>query len=319
MTASMREAFFLSVARYAARLPPLAGKTRLFLELLKVLGLRDKHIHVETVLQRPLPFRVRLDLHSWLQRIAYLTGGYEADTVSFLHKVWASHGGRGYCLDVGANIGLIAIPLALMLERELPAPKVVAIEAVRDNFNALKVNLELNGLSAEIVAINTGVGDSAETVDIQVEGDLEDGQGTGTANILPQGSRYECVRQTLRMTTIDRLASTAVVARGCALVKIDTDGYDLKVLEGARDFLARERPVIFGEFAAHCLSWHGQTVQDVIQFGMAHGYVVWRRLDGWRFSDAIDAAAFVQDLLLVPVESVDRFGWCLAHGGGLAA
>jgi hypothetical protein len=104
-----RQRLFTAFGRYAHRLPKVRGRNRVFLELFKILGLANHHTYITADLPSPVPYRVRLDLHSWLQRIAFLAGEYEADTTRHLIRLHQLSG-PGYFLDVGANIGLISVP-----------------------------------------------------------------------------------------------------------------------------------------------------------------------------------------------------------------
>ncbi len=319
---------FLSLGRVASRLPKFRGKDGAFLRLFDALGLRSRHVLVDTVLKAPTPYKVRLDLHSWLQRLAFVSGEYEASTVSFLVEMFGSLGSSGYVLDIGANIGLVGIPSALMLEaanerqqaQPPPPPYVVCIEAVPDNERALSHNIGLNHADGLVSVIGTGLGEVPGAVDIQVEGDLMSGEGTGTANILPVGSildpngTYECVKIPIHITTLDALMRSSSIPDKCALIKIDTDGYDLKILQGGREFLRSNRPVIYGEFMEHCLKWHGQGIEDVSRFAESIDYLVWQRLPGktFKFRTSVNAATYAQDLLLVPSERQSTLAWCCA-------
>lgn len=311
---------FVWVGRLSAHLPSFRGRTRAFLSLFNALGLRQKHVLAEATLRKPTEFKVRLDLHSWLQRIAFLTGEYEADTASFLVRLYEAYGRKGVLLDVGANVGLVSIPAALTLSRnagsEGGGPQVVCVEAVPANAKALRENVRLNEAADLISVIEAAVGEEAKTVEIQVEGNLRDGEGSGTANILADDSTYECVRIPLQVRTLDGLMSEGRLPSSCTVMKIDTDGYDLKVLQGAGAFLRMARPVVFGEFSAHCMGWHGQTIADVVAFAGSLSYEVWQRTDdgGWGFSRDVRQESFVQDLLLVPTEVAPRFEWCLGSG-----
>jgi len=310
---SLRGRAFVAIGVLCRRLPRFRGRTRLFLSFYGLLGLRNHHIKTRTTLDDPIPFVVELDLHSWLQKIAFLSGGYEGDLVRFLLQLQQSRGCRGDLLDVGANIGLISIPFALSSLKDgddTRANKLVAIavEAVPDNYHALSTNVALNDLGSNMLILQTALGETAKTVEIQVEGDLEAGQGTGTANILPTGSTYQCVKQTLELKRLDDLGLPA----GCSVMKIDTDGYDLKILQGATGFLKSNRPVIFGEFAAHCMGWHNQSLADVNTFATANGYCVWEKLPGtWKFTKTLHPEKFSQDLLLIPEELVKQYFWCV--------
>jgi len=310
---SLRGRAFVAVGMLCRHLPQIRGRTRLFLSFYGLLGLRSHHVKARTTLDDPITFIAELDLHSWLQRIAFLTGGYEGDLVRFLLRLHQSRGCKGYLLDVGANIGLISIPFALSSLKDgdnTRANKLVAIavEAVPDNYRALSTNVALNDLGSNMHIIQTALGETAKTVEIQVEGDLKAGQGTGTANILPTGSTYQCVKQALELKRLDDLEFPA----GCSVMKIDTDGYDLKVLQGATKFLKSNRPVIFGEFAAHCMGWHNQSLSDVKTFATANGYCTWEKLHGtWKFTETPHLKTFSQDLLLIPEELVKQYSWCV--------
>jgi FkbM family methyltransferase len=294
---SARSAIFVLAGALATKLPPFRGRTRLCLGIYRLLGLQEEHVIVRTTLTDPVQFEAQLDLHSWLQRLAFLTGSYEGETAAFICHLHKIDGRGGYFLDVGANIGLISLPVA-----KLAGTTAVSIEAVPDNAAALRTNVNLNQLENVVRVLNIGLGDTKKTVDIQVEGDLASGEGSGTANILADGSTYRCVRQQLEIKPLDSVYPR-LVPTGCSVMKIDTDGYDLKVLEGGTQFLRRERPIIFGEFDAHCLSWHCQSSLDVERFARTIDYEVWRRLTpSWKFTDRLDHDSFQADLLLVPAD-----------------
>lgn len=91
----LASALFLSVGRIASHLPKFRGKNGAFLRLFDALGLRSHHVIVDAVLQAPTEYRVRLDLHSWLQRLAFVSGEYEAGTVSFWLAFSKALGVRG--------------------------------------------------------------------------------------------------------------------------------------------------------------------------------------------------------------------------------
>ncbi|MDZ4814527.1 MAG: FkbM family methyltransferase [Pseudomonadota bacterium] len=307
-----RSWLFVTIARLSAHLPAFRGRTRAFLLLYTLLGLNGHKLVVETQLRRPIRFSARLDIQSWLQRVAFLTGEYEGNTVTFLHRVWQGRGGRGYLLDVGANVGMISVPFALIARDSMQRrPVVIAVEAVPDNAAALTTNIALNRLEDSVQVIGTALGDEEKSIRIQVEGDLAAGEGSGTANILPDGSTYGCVAQTLRLLTLDGLLAAGKIGPDCTVIKIDTDGYDLKVVQGGAALLASGRPIVYGEFSAHCMQWHHQTIDDVRRFAEKLNYALLFRQDSrMRFSDLPPVAGYSQDVLLVPNELKSELAWC---------
>jgi FkbM family methyltransferase len=216
-------------------------------------------------------------------------------------------------MDIGANVGLISAPLALAIRSGTSSrPCVVAIEALPDNCTALRKNIVLNSLEDCVSIHELALGDVTRDALINVEGDLERGEGSGTASIDPDGWTESRVLQTVHVVTMDALWEEGRLPPGCHVIKLDTDGYDLKIMRGSREFLSFHRPVIFGEFHAECEGWHGHGLKDVITFAAGGNYVVWQRLaKSFFFSSTISPDDYVQDLLLVPRETVAAMRWCM--------
>lgn len=318
---NLRYQVFLSAAHALRGLPRFRGKVRGGMALYGLLGLdRSSTLpSVEVRLRKPVRYDARLNLQCSHERMALLMNGYEPDCAAFLAQCYP---GSGYMLDVGANIGLISLPFAKLIgagpaqsrcdgeRRSLPL--VIAVEAFQDNFDTLVHNVRLNGLEGTVQTLHVAVGDADKEVALSMEGNRGAGEGTGTGNILPDLCAYECRRTALHVTTVDRLYASGGVPKGCCLVKLDTDGYDLNVLKGAVDFFAGERPVVFGEFMAACLAWHGQTIADVAAFATMIDYDLFlRAIPQWRFMPWCPQAKFAQDALLVPKEQRGAFGWCI--------
>jgi FkbM family methyltransferase len=301
----MQKQVLLAVATATRRLPNFRGKVRGLAELHKFLGLQKKHFTVATTLHRPVPFQMQLDLFCQHEKVAFFMDGYEPDTAEFLGRLWQP--GEAF-LDVGANIGLIAIPFALLCDQA----RVYCIEAVTANKESLVNNVTLNGLDDRIIVIGSAVGDREKNVDIQVENDLKAGEGTGTANILSEHTDYVCERIPLHVTTIDRLIAQGKLPDNVGLIKIDTDGYDLFTLLGAPMLIEKSRPIVYGEFMAHCLNWHGQTIDDVEMYLAPFGYQLYVRGTGWKFTRRVKDTPFVQDALCVPAETVEHLRWCIS-------
>jgi FkbM family methyltransferase len=295
--------------------PGFRGKVRLGMRMYDWLGLHGIHIPVETTLRFPTPYRVRLDMHCQHERMALLMNGYEAHTTRFLSRCSR---GSGYLLDIGANIGLIGVPYALLRKRSprnASQRMVYCIEPIRANYNALVKNILLNDLDREVSCINCGVGADHGAVEIQVEGNLAEGEGTGTANILPTGSTYACERIPLIITSVDRLIDDGVLQGRCDVMKLDTDGYDFFALQGATQLLSGDRPIVFGEFMDGCLKWHGQTIDDVQRFVQGFDYRMFvRKGNGFKFKAFSNNGTYIQDVLMIPSERLSAFDWCIAEG-----
>jgi FkbM family methyltransferase len=264
---------------------------------------------LETVtLTNPATFRATLDLHSWHELLAFFDGGYEPDAVRFLTRCYDRDGAF---FDVGANVGLISLPFASIVDQSNSAhsPFIFCIEAIKSNYEALIQNIKLNQRQSSIAPIGKAVGEREKIVEIQVEGNLRDGEGTGTANILAEGSTHPCERIPLAVTTLDQLTESGEIPKHCSLIKIDVDGYDLFVLQGAKQMLSFSRPIIFGEFNSHCLAWHGHSHDHVAHYMGQFDYEVLFKSGGWSFTRK-PTHSVDQDLLLVPREKLQNLAWC---------
>jgi FkbM family methyltransferase len=305
--AELNVALFRLFASHWRELPNFRGKIRIAKELKRLLGLDNRHILETVVLNNPA-FSATLDLHSWQEFLAFFDGGYEIETVQFLARCYDKDGAF---IDVGANVGLISLPFANIVDpsNSRVSPFVFCIEAIKSNYEALLHNIKLNKRQNAIIAIGKGAGEREKTVEIQVEGNLKDGGGTGTANILAEGTNHPCERIPLTITTLDALRDSGEIADRCSLMKIDVDGYDFFVLQGAKKMLSFSRPIIFGEFSSHCLAWHGHSHDDVARYIEQFDYEVFSKKGNWQFTpmrkNKVD-----QDLLLIPKEKLEKLIWC---------
>jgi len=100
--------------------------------------------------------KVKLRPTQMYLKAVIFSGQYHDETVFFLRKFLSSN---SVILDIGANIGLYSCAYAQYL-RDLNV-KVFAIEAVRNNFDLLKSNIELNqfqNIQADNIALGNAYG-----------------------------------------------------------------------------------------------------------------------------------------------------------------
>ena len=79
----------------------------------------------------------------------------------------------------------------------------------------------------------------------------------GTASLVPSSDGLA-----MRSRTLDDIIHEHSFAQSADILKVDTDGHDFKVLAGAKDFIARRRPIVLFE----CAPFKNRSyVQDVIR------------------------------------------------------
>ena len=137
-------------------------------------------------------------------------------------------------LDVGGNVGLTSVPVAAMGRR------VFVFEPVPLNLRVLKLAACFNGFGERFTLVGAAVGAAEGEVDVFVPQGRSDnaalGESVSTANVGGQAARTP-----VRMVALDAWAAGALSPSDLAsvwLVKIDVQGFELRVMEGARGLLA---------------------------------------------------------------------------------
>jgi len=144
----------------------------------------------------------------------------------FLERIARSAAQPPLALDVGANIGLFTLELALLGFR------VHAFEPVPSTFERLRANVRSNRIPAERLQLNcAAVGDFEGTVGFAVD---ERSASTSHA-VLGPGAADSLVH--VPCTTLDTYCSANDIGF-VDLLKIDVEGLELHVLRGARRMLS---------------------------------------------------------------------------------
>jgi len=154
---------------------------------------------------------------SWISNVGYYEIGLLRELVKYTkNKV---------VFDIGAYIGTHSIYIS-----KFGSPETVyAFEPDPKNFGLLKKNIEANSLD-NVVPINKGVWEFDGTVSFRIA----DASNRGISKVDYAGD-----------TTIQVVALDSFCGDGkCDCIKIDIEGNELKVLEGARKIITNSRPVL---------------------------------------------------------------------------
>ena len=146
-------------------------------------------------------------------------------------------------LNIGANIGMICIPAVARGFFE----NFIAIEPDPENFKLLKVNTTLNNLDSKAILINSAVGLKKETKTL-----IRCKTNRGSHRI-SEGALGELGESaiTVQVDSLQELISEFAISN--LFIVIDVEGYEGYVLEGAKEIL-RSNPPIMLEFSPLQLS-----------------------------------------------------------------
>jgi len=244
--------------------------------------------HGTEVVCRRRGVRWSLDLDEGVQFALYL-GVYERQTAAALRRLCPR---PGVVVDVGANVGAQALPLAAALG---PGSRVVAVEPTDHAYERLRRNLALNPSIADRV--------QTQHLALVARGDRAAASYfaswplTPTAGLHPvhQGAPHP---STAPASTLDALVHRLALER-VHLIKLDVDGNELAVLRGAQDTLARLRPTVVFEFCPYLLDEAGESPHTLLSIFDEHGY------------------SLLDEASMAPIDDRDRLIRAIPHGGGI--
>ncbi len=189
---------------------------------------------------------------------------------------WGSGHNRGFvkCIeacrkaecvfDIGAHIGLVTMPMSSAVGGE---GKVYAFEPSTANRRTLKHHMTLNNISNTIV-INSLVGSQSQENVIFYESSSVSGMNT----CAPIKNRSQYTKNHHKQVSLDDFCNIHGVQPN--IIKIDVEGFELSVLEGARTLLTRSKPTIFLSVHPQHLISLGRSPEELKSLISEIGYMV---------------------------------------------
>jgi FkbM family methyltransferase len=169
-------------------------------------------------------------------------------------------------IDVGANIGFFTVMFAKNLRR------VLSIEPTRGAIERLLRNIDLNSVNEKVDVFEGAASNQTGTIEVNtIEGKEEYSSLGKMKHPSISGASYSVERAP--STTIDELVAQGSYDPG--FIKIDVEGVEHLVLEGAQHVLAKKRPVILSEISGFLLEENGSSAKEVISLIKRHDYDVY--------------------------------------------
>ncbi|SRR6266436_1282734 len=143
-------------------------------------------------------------------------------------------------LDVGANVGVYS----LLASKVAPSARIFAFEPARKTFGLLSRNLQLNNAS-NVTPIHLALGNSSGEASLNLNVPGKD--GLNTIGVLSHPDTEAAGQETVSITTLDDYLRSASIDR-VDLMKVDAEGAELSIFEGASGLLERpDAPAILYE------------------------------------------------------------------------
>jgi len=233
-----------------------------------------------------------LDARSRTESSMLWNGSYDDDDVAFLRAVIPRD---GTFLDIGANVGLVFIPVSRSLGEGAMA---IGVEPVPVNYARLEAAVRSNRCAASVVLRQVALGASPGTLTLLKEGGEN---ASGNAVAVQGGDPRPGIE--VPVTTLDDLVDDLGITQ-LDTIKIDVEGWEVEVFRGARRTLERMRPVVYGEFNNQLMPTLGVTFEDAWEIFEPLGYEAFAFLARLHLEHRPSPPADFGNAVLVPREKV---------------
>ncbi len=211
---------------------------------LLLIGLYSKVFPNQTITRDGIKYRV--DLNKLID-FGIFIGGWEKNTIKFLKNNIQK---GNVVLEIGANIGAHSLIMANLVGNN---GHVIAVEPTQYAIDKLKMNISLNSNISNITLIEKVISDSETSDEDTFNSDWK------------KNSEQSPHKISFKSTTVDKLVKEFKLNR-VDLLKIDVDGYDFKVLKGAKETIRNYKPTIFVELCEYTLQKKGESIADIFSF-----------------------------------------------------
>jgi FkbM family methyltransferase len=241
---------------YLSKFPLRDGKAYAYERLHTRLAPPERYV----VVRLDKGFRMKLDLADPEQLKVYFYGHYheryEAELVQRLLT------GDGVFWDIGANVGYFTLVAATALDHR---GQIVAFEPGQNAYARLLENISLNAYR-NIRTYQVAVTDREGEAVLRVSGDIADSSAT-----LYQTGKTEARAEVCRTVALDYFLGTEGL-RPPDLIKLDAEGAELAVLQGARGLVSESPPMFLMEMEEKNLQAAGASKAVVAQLLTGYGY-----------------------------------------------
>ncbi len=205
-------------------------------------------------------FPLAVDLDDWGGQYVYLTGEYEEPTARVIEALLAP---GDTAVDVGANFGYFTVLAARAVG---PEGRVIAFEPLPAMRRELEENVALNRIANCRVRAEA-VSDRAGTARL-FEGPAGNPGLSSLRALADSGPALE-----VGTVTLD---GALPADESVALVKIDVEGAELKVLRGMAGLVERRRPDVVLEVTDRFLREMGDSAEALFRLTRDWGYRIYR-------------------------------------------
>ena len=187
---------------------------------------------------------------------------YESDNLEYLRNMSLS---QGIAVDVGAHFGIYTIILAKYFNL-----KVYSYEPTEYSHDILIRNVELNGVAENVTPVKKAVSRTNGRMRFAIQ--ATDGS---VANSLVDYKHSDEEKSFLEVETVS--IDSINFDQPLVFLKIDAEGAEFDVLQGAENTIQRDRPLIMLGLHPTAIAVKGDSLVDIWNFIVEREYLVTER------------------------------------------
>jgi FkbM family methyltransferase len=245
--------------------------------------------------------RLTLDVRTDMGASLFLSGAYEPNEVRFITTLLRQ---GQTAVDIGANVGWLTLVMAAAVG---PTGRVVAVEPSPREHAVLEDHLARNRLSW-VIARPEAVADRRGALTLHIADHAHPGQNTFGAFAYGDVREVDAIMvPTITMDAIIRDDAIGPVA----LVKMDVEGAEYRVLLGAGNTLRQVRPVFLLEVQPASLAHMGDGESQLLETLRSEEYVLYTFDAATGLPTRLVTQPCSSNLVAVPLEqvaSLERLG-----------
>ncbi len=226
-----------------------------------IVFLKSPHVSVE---RRGISYQ--LDLREGIDLSIYLFGHFQQH---ILNRKLVSLEANKTILDVGANIG----SMSLAFSKVFPTCHIIAIEPTNKAYDKLLCNISLNPkFETRITPVKAYISDvSGQPPPGEIYSSWKIDINNSDRHIIHGGLRQSTSLQTT--LSIDDLCHSLNIT-DIGLIKIDTDGIEYNVLQGAKKTILTWNPYIIFEVGQYIMDEYKLCFDDYLDLFKTHNYTL---------------------------------------------
>ncbi len=197
-------------------------------------------------------FKFNIDTTYLIESTVWLSGVYDARTTKVLQSLLRS---KDVFLDIGANCGALTLVAASIIK----TGQIYAFEAGPPMQSRLQKNLASNPtLDHRVQLVNVGLGKARGQLFYQ-----EDPNFPGNGVLFSDAAIQNGIQ--IDVIPLDEWVEINAIAKIDA-IKIDVEGMEYDVFQGAKALLTRDHPLIYFESMSNHLVAKSHSIADIYQY-----------------------------------------------------